>query len=382
VSERLRVLIIGPYPIGNTPVGGVETAVAGLAAGLGKLEAIEHVHVADMRPDAVTDIEVLSPKITIHRLPAQKRLRLLNSGAHDVSALRRLSERVRPDIVHGQGIGLVGLAATRLGLPSVVTVHGMVAAEARVLYRGGLIDRGRVALVARSIRRTVARAGALISISEYDRDEILQFGIPRRHVVIPNAVRPLCEDAIEPVCPTALFAGVIIPRKDIVGIVAAFQRVLPLLTDARLVIAGAASDPDYAQRVQEQIAAHPEGIEYVGSLDRVALGRALGAAGLLVLFSGQETLPCIIAEAMLSGRPVVSSSVGGVPEMIEDGVTGILIAPGDVDGLAEALLLLLGDKELRVRMGAASRERAAVLYDARSVAQRTLEVYHDVLEDL
>lgn len=376
----IRVLVVGPFPVDDRPVGGVETALSGLVTGLAQLDGIDHVHVADVRAGVVSCSTRQTDRLTVHRIPAQTRLRLLNGAHADLRRLRELVKVVQPHIAHGQGVNLGGGLATRLGVPSVVTVHGMVHVEARALSNRGLADGLRVALVERSVKRIVARADAIISISDYDRAGILRFGPVPRHSVIPNAVVAPCSKSNEPLHPTALYPGLIIPRKNILGMVRAFQAVRRTVPDARLIIAGAVGDQAYAKEVFSLIESDSDGIEYVGSLDRNALGEVMRRAGLLVMFSHQETLPCSIAEAMLCARPVVSSAVGGVAEMVTEGVTGRLVDAGDEAALEGALTELLTSTDLRVRMGRDAREFASQHYAPSAVAARTMEVYQRVLE--
>jgi starch synthase len=92
-----------------------------------------------------------------------------------------------------------------------------------------------------------------------------------------------------------------------------------------------------------------------------------------------ELLGLAVLEAMASGTPVVCSRVGGVPEIVEDGVTGFLVEPGDVGELRERLHELLGDRALAARMGAAARERALERFTWAACAERCLEVYGELL---
>lgn len=100
----------------------------------------------------------------------------------------------------------------------------------------------------------------------------------------------------------------------------------------------------------------------------------MAAADIFVLPSRFEGLPMSVIEAMLTGLPVVACSVRGPAEQVVEGVTGLLVPSGDPKALAEALRRLVGDVELRVRMGAAGRRRAMELFDEAKVLARTLEL--------
>ena len=96
---------------------------------------------------------------------------------------------------------------------------------------------------------------------------------------------------------------------------------------------------------------------------------------ILLLTSRRDPLPRVIMEAMCRGIPVVASRVDGIPELVEDGTTGILVAPGDVAGFAQAVKRLLEDRDLRLRMGAAGRARALRLFSPAKYAEAMNRIY-------
>jgi glycosyltransferase involved in cell wall biosynthesis len=99
----------------------------------------------------------------------------------------------------------------------------------------------------------------------------------------------------------------------------------------------------------------------------------------LVLPTRRDSLPRVVMEAMAHGVPVVATRVDGLPEMVEDGVTGFLAEPGDVDGFTDAVERLLGDPELRVRQGQAGRARAEQLFAPGVYEAAMLDLYRGLL---
>jgi glycosyltransferase involved in cell wall biosynthesis len=87
----------------------------------------------------------------------------------------------------------------------------------------------------------------------------------------------------------------------------------------------------------------------------------------------------VLLEAMLASLPVVATSVSAVPEVVSDGETGILVAEGDVEGIAGALRELLEDPERAKRLGAAGRERVHSMFSVARMTERTVEVYREAL---
>ena len=119
---------------------------------------------------------------------------------------------------------------------------------------------------------------------------------------------------------------------------------------------------------------------FLGRLrDPLTLALAYSAADVFVCPSRQENLPNTIMEAMACGTPVVAFSVGGVPDLVEDGITGWLAAPADAVSLAHAISRVLGDSDIVARMGAAARDKAVREYALPVLVRRYLELYERVL---
>ena len=117
----------------------------------------------------------------------------------------------------------------------------------------------------------------------------------------------------------------------------------------------------------------------LGMVPRAELFALMERASIVVCPSRRDGLPMVCAEAMAHARPVVASAVGGLPDMVRDGETGLLVPPRDPAALRGAVDRLLADPELRRRLGAAARERIAELCNWDGVLDRTLEAYEDAL---
>jgi glycosyltransferase involved in cell wall biosynthesis len=124
-----------------------------------------------------------------------------------------------------------------------------------------------------------------------------------------------------------------------------------------------------------------------GSVARPEVERLLASADVAVLASHptrsgrREGIPVALMEAMMSGLPVVASALSGIPELVEDGRTGFLVPSGDAAALAEGLERLVGEPELRRRMGAAGRAKVAAEFDIHACAGLLLEEMTRVRED-
>lgn len=142
----------------------------------------------------------------------------------------------------------------------------------------------------------------------------------------------------------------------------------------RLVIAG-----DGPERVRLRAVCLALGLKdrvtFAGEADRPRVRELLAGCELLVLASWSEGLPIVALEAMASGKPVVGTSVGGIPEVVIDGETGLLVPPGQSAALADAMVRLLQDSEGHRAMGRNARELVKARYDFPQTVDRYLEAF-------
>jgi glycosyltransferase involved in cell wall biosynthesis len=224
-----------------------------------------------------------------------------------------------------------------------------------------------------------SRLGGVIAVSADQREVWLGRGCsPDRLVVIPNGVqleRPQHardevrhELEIPASAVVAIFVGSLRPVKrapDFVRAVLAARRRCPDLVG---VIVG-----DGSERGSVEIAAGGDpAIRLLGHRDDVP--RLLSAADLLVLTSAHEAMPMAILEAMAAGLPVLATRVGGVPDVVAHGETGLLVPASDAGALSAGLVRLATDRELRLAMGRAGAERCRERWDSETMIDTYLEV--------
>ena len=247
------------------------------------------------------------------------------------------------DLVHAHWLpsGAVALAT---GKPFVVQLWGTDVELAR---------RARV-----FAQRVLSRALLVICASNALADAARELGAGEV-CVIPSAVE-LPEDVAEPAePPEVLFVGRLSPEKGILELVQAAGGM-------KLTVAG---DGPLRERVPEAL----------GFVPHHELPPLYERAAVVAVPSHREGFGVVCAEAMAYGRPVVASAVGGLLDLVVDGETGLLVPPGDVDALRAALERLLGDAELRRRLGEAARERIREHFTWPAVTDRTIQAYEDAL---
>ncbi len=169
--------------------------------------------------------------------------------------------------------------------------------------------------------------------------------------------------------PRALFVGVLEPYKNVENLAAAWRLVAERVPEASLRLIGDGHRRDVAESL---VAEYPDRVTWTPREPTDEIVRALDDAWLLLLPSRAEGTPRIVLEAFCRGRAVVGGRVGGVPDVVEDGVSGLLVDPDDVEGIAEATARLLGNREETWRMGRAACERAnEFVFTPEEFAERT-----------
>jgi glycosyltransferase involved in cell wall biosynthesis len=157
--------------------------------------------------------------------------------------------------------------------------------------------------------------------------------------------------------PAALFVGVLERYKNIAGVAAAWRRAAAQIPDARLRLVGDGRETDAVARLLADV---PGQTEWTRRLTPDEVAQALDDATVLLLPSFSEGLPRVAMEAFARGRPVIGARAGGIPDIVEDGVNGLLVDPHDPNSIADALVRILSDRELAERLAAgaaASAER-------------------------
>ena len=381
MKARIKVAMVGWYPLGSGRgiIGGSESHMAYLVSGLARREDVE-VHVVTRRAVGSAEGIRSAHGVTVHRTPRARWQRLMFYRL-DVARLINILRALQPDIAHGQGSGLYADAAIASGFPHVITVHGIIYREATL--EQGWRDRLSFALDARYERHVLRRAREIIAYSPYAAEECALLAPQARVHRIDNPVDEryfTLEGEPEPgviFCPARLR-----PLKGILTLLQAFSLVHREFPRARLRIAGetdvypayAAQCRDYARQ-----AGLGDAVEFLGWQDSDQMRAEYRRAAVVALASQQENAPLSIVEAMAAARPVVATRVGGVPSLVAEGRTGLLVPPNAPGPLADALLRLLRDQTLAQEMGREGREEALRRFHPDAVAAQTVALYRRLI---
>lgn len=287
--------------------------------------------------------------------------------------LRLLRERPA-DVLHSHKFGsnVWGAVFDALVRPPVFVAHEQTwSFQGQPVRR--LLDRE---LIAR-------RADAFVAVSSEDRRRMIEVERidPAKVLFIPNAVPSAApraghdvraELAIDPGAPVVGAVAVLRPQKALEVMLEACARLSPRFPGLRVLVAG--DGPEHAR-----LAALTNSLGLDGTVDflgrRTDIPDVLSALDVSVSSSDFEGTPLALMEAMDAGVPVVATRVGGSPDLIEDGVQGLLVPPRDPEALAAAIATVLADPDLAREMGRRGRERRRSDFDIDVAAERFGELY-------
>lgn len=298
-----------------------------------------------------------------------------------VRALAQLIRSEKIDLLHTHDVkaNAIGLLAVRLtGTPIVATAHGRIPNSPKAKAYG-MLDR-----------ILLRRMDLVFAVSQKMADMLLSEGIPperlalaRNGIMLPEhpfGMRSgaLLEEGLVREGEVVLgHVGRISPEKRVVALVNAFARVASEFPTARLVLAGDGPDVERA-RAAASAAALKGRVTFLGY--RSDVDSVYGALDLFVLNSRTEGLPNAVLEAMAFGVPVVATAVGGTPELVRDGETGLLIPSGNADALVQAIRAALRDRPAAMERARRARELVEREFDMQQLSHGINEAYRRVVD--
>jgi len=373
--------MVGDYPQDKQKIGGGPQGVmVNIVESLSRASDEITIHVVSPQRDIKLNKYFREGNIHYHFVPKFIPYELAFILSINKRRIFRQLLDIKPTIVHIQNYEYSYLCKGS-PYPTFITLHGVPKLEAR--YQYGTIARLRSRIQGIIAEWFISRyTRYFIFISEYSRN-MAKISNQARCFFVPY---PIKSDFFHPreraVEGRLLFvAGDITPRKNpllILRSVAALKKDFPQIS---LHLVGYFSDEGFFNSLKEFIRQNQieQNVQFMGHLTVDKLVKAFGECSVFILTSEWENLPAVVAQAMAAGRPVIATRIGGVSEMIQDGVTGFLISPGDVDALTKGLTILLRNSELRSKMGRAAREEALKRFSGEVVARKTLEAYRTIL---
>jgi len=358
----------------DNPVPFFGTAPEALLQGLAGIPEIE-VHVVSCARQVMRSPEKLADNIWFHSLLAPKIGWMTTAYQGCIRVVRKKLAAIRPVIVHGQGTEReCAISSVFSGFPSVLTIHGNMRLIAQVTRARAFSYPWLAAQLEKVI---IPRTRGVVCITRYTRDAVTDLN--RKTWVVPNAVdAAFFKVPPEPENPRIILCvGHVCVRKN----QNAFIRSLDALAaggPVKLVFLGGTPKNDpYVAEFLDLVSKRPWCES--GFANRETLKDWLKRATLLALPSLEDNCPMVVLEAMAAGVPVLAANVGGLPDLVEDGVTGLFCDPLDPASMAAGVKKLLSSPDLARQLATTAKQRALDRYHPLVIARRHVEIYREVL---
>jgi glycosyltransferase involved in cell wall biosynthesis len=363
MADPVRLLFVANFA---HRLGGGEESLLLLARGLDRRRYMPYAVVPGEGEiaEALRRLEI--PVVTLPLPPLRPWMAL--AATRSLRALRHLLAEWRPRLVHAHGSRgalYVGLAAQRFHIPVIWHV--------RIADRDPLLDGLLLALSARVIAISHAVRARFVTSRHANKVRVVYNGVEPADW-IPKEGLPSSSTG-----PVVLQVGRLSPSKGQATLLRAAPAVLGHIPATRLVLLGADTNGEAGRlrRLALQLAVN-HAVEIRAWMEDPR--PVFHEADVVTLPSRSEGFGRVLVEAACLAKPVVASCVGGIPEVVVDGETGLLIPPDNPSALAEALIRLLGDPHLRHQLGAAARERALARFTARQHVEGVEAVYEELVQ--
>jgi glycosyltransferase involved in cell wall biosynthesis len=394
-SNKIRVAWLAPYPSGllhkelrivRSSKAHPASWVVNLANAFSRREDVD-LHIITATSGIRESATVKNGHITFHVIrhtfpftsrghPKYLRLDLLSRYWQLRRGIKEILAELEPDVIHVHGTEYgYGLAALEIDAPTIISIQGIVSAIAEVSPSLSFRLQAR-------IERTVIRNARYFGTrTAWANAFVLELNSAATIYELPEAInRSFFEAAVGQSNPNILMVGTVVQRKGIEEALHAMKIVVTACPSAKLRIIGGA-DPKYLRKLKAftRSAGIESNVEWLGSRSTDDVMRLHADSAILIHPSHVDNSPNSVAEAMVSGLPVVATAVGGILSMIEHGATGLLVEPRNNSQLAAAVISLLENENERVRLARQARVVALERHFPPRVAERTVDAYRDIL---
>jgi len=353
------------------------TAPTALFQGFATLPNLE-VHILSCTQKPMSSPPKLAENIWFHSLHVSKIGWLRTAYAGCILAVRKELKKIQPDIVHAQGTERdCAISAVFQKIPKVLTIHGNIRAITK-LHRSSLFSFWWIQSQLEAF--CLPRFAGVVCISKYTQQQVSD--LAKKTWLLPNATenlffqfRPAAVDSSTP--PLVLVVANVDRRKNQNALIQALD---PLARKLKFIVKfyGRCGEDSYGKEFRSLIEARPW-CSWGGMIGREKLRDEFARATTLFLPTREDNCPMVVLEAQASGVPVIASNVGGVPDLVEDGVTGLLTNPDFPSTMPIALEKILSDKVLAARLAEGGRKKALARYHPNVIATRHLKIYEEVL---
>lgn len=321
------------------------------------------------------------PNWTVHRFPIGRGLRWYVAPLVVPAAIKRVHDATRFDLLRVHSLRYIGPSALwarrrwALDVPVVSHHHHLDPSPLNRLIEKRVVEVSDHVVVGSEFarRQLAAELGA-----RTDHVSVVYYGVDPAF-----APRPRRPDLVERYGlrdrQVVLFFGGLKPRKNLFRLLDAWKPVAAARPEARLLVAGGGPLLRELKRHAERLGLGTSAV-FTGYVPEAEKAEHFNLADVFFFPSAMEGFGFSVAEAMASGVPVVASDRGSIPELVVDGEGGFVCDPAEPGRFVERLLLLLGDRALREKLGGASRARAHRLFRWEACVEGTRRVYEATLE--
>lgn len=404
----MRVCLIAPEFLQSW--GGVGSYCNDLTRNLPKQTEIHVVTVENGKADDGHEGfgDAVPSNVIVHRVAMAGDTFFYNAGFQYAvnREIPKLSREFRFDLIHSNHAHMSDLLLKLRGFrtPSVTTIHTTLATQREGTSSSGLalksLERSeKITFLAFPLLRRLEnvylkRTDNVICVSDFVRDNLSEeYGVPFRIIeTIHNGIdssmfSPSREKAAtrffpeiaERQGPKVLFSGRLIGLKGIHILIGAMKEVISEFPDITLVLAGEGNRNPLLSLFTEMGIASRNCL-FLGQVERSRMPYLYTLSDVYVLPSFSESCPMGILEAMASGTPIVASNVGGIPELLKDGATGMLVPPGSPGALAEAIVSILRHPDEASLLARRALEEVKACFSIEKQVSRTMAMYERVLD--
>jgi glycosyltransferase involved in cell wall biosynthesis len=334
---------------------------------------IEHFVAQGHEVDVISFRPAKIPGARVHYVDGWERLGKLRYLVH-ARRVGRLVRSLAPDIVHALHLTSYGFLAARAGVhPCVISVWGTDVLEApRLTPLHLLITRYALARADRVTATGMRLAEATLRYVPPDTDvDVIPYGVDLDRFR-PREREPHDELIVGSV-------GRLSPEKGLKYLLHAMPEIARHQASVRLLLAGDGPERRSLERLAARLGL-ADRVEFTGEIAHEQVPQVLARMDIFAMPSTWEGFGVAAVEAAAMELPVVASNIYGIPDVVDDGATGILVPPKDVDGLSRAILRLLRDPDERRRMGRAGRDMVAARYSWTDNVRQMESLYNDLLD--
>jgi len=364
---------------------GLYSHTSNLIRELSKMPGID-LHVVNIVDDAAQESKTQrSGRYTSHYVTYSNSRFGFVRGLVNISNIRKKILDVSPDIVHVQSVGYTILASLLLKrkYPIVCTVHSLVARDYKMAEWAGFLEHINRKIMAFLENTIILRSLTDVIVVSPKMRELIEDKSNAKMYIIPNGIDPQEVRDIAPRSvkhPSVLYVGRLTKRKGIDVLLKAMPEIIRSIPQTSLLVLGTGPQEDELRRLVDDVGMG-KNVNLLGFISGGEKYAYYKSADVCVVPSiDYDYAPIVLSEAMFCGKPIVASGVGGIPQIVDDKKTGLLVKPNDVDELADRIIVLLRDKKLRDRMGEAGRKKM-MNFTWDRIASKTIGVYGKVIED-